>query len=190
MKDVGEKYNLVKEIFDHQLRVTEHEDNKAGRIILSISFIATAASTIFSTFLNRKIEFLFFNIDIISISFLVVITSTIIGVSIILYGIGPDIKDSKNVKNEPVKKEPYFPVSVFYFVNICKEDSTAWREYLSNENIEIVKEKAVTDLINESHSIATRIDRKDRFIHRGKIFFYISLLFTAIMSVLGILFNL
>ena len=63
-----------------------------------------------------------------------------------------------------------------------------WKHYLNSEDINIVKEKAINDLANESHAIATRIDKKDRFISWGKLLFFVSLSFTIMMTLLGILF--
>jgi len=181
MNNLDDRYKIVKEIFNHQLRVTEHEDNKAGRIILSISFIATAAASIFNTFLYNHIQLVIYSIDVIPLIFLVIIIFTILGVYIILWGIGP-----KYTNVNKIEEEPYCPTSIFYFVKICKEDSNKWKKYLNSEDINIIKEKAIEDLINESHTIANRIDKKDFFIYWGKRCFYISLISTIIMTILGV----
>jgi len=178
------RYKLAKDIFEHILRVTEHEDQKAGRIIISIAFLSTTSATIYGIFINNGITFIINNIDVIPIFFLLIMACSILGAILMLIGIGPNIED---VEPNPLVGEDYIPQSLYYFKKIALEDNENWRNYFFKNEIEDILKKGSSDYLQESHVVSNRICFKIKYIGYSKTFFILSIILTLIMTFLGII---
>ena len=72
-EDIIRKYELSRRMFHHIWELNEHEDTKAERILVSVSFIALTAVTAFGVFIASHAAFLIsvgnFSFDLILVSF-------------------------------------------------------------------------------------------------------------------------
>jgi len=178
------RHNLTKEIFEHILRVTEHEDQKAGRIILSIAFLATAAASIFNIFVKCESFWYVYNINVIYMLFFIIVVFLVSGAMVMLYALGPSEEDFQ-IKN--LVEGEYIPPSLYYYKMIADTDKEKWIEYIINTDIDKVYSKAYSDHLNESYIIAKRIKNKINRIRISRNMFIISIALIILLTILGII---
>jgi len=183
-------YEVTKEIFDHILDMTKHEDEKAGRIILSIAFLATATATIFGAFLKNNIQFVFYGVELISTLFFLFILFVVLGAYFILDAIGPRYEMPSiwgKISEENSNPKQYAPKSLFFFEKVGDEEREKWMSYFDPTKIDEILKKICNDHIYEAHLVSNKIKNKIRSIKIGKLFFIISLILLVFITLLGII---
>lgn len=194
--DYEKKHQLAKEIFDQVLSATMHEDNKAGRIIVSIAFLAGVTSSVFSKFSSEEIHFMFLGRDLISIFFLLFIICVVVGSLYIMNAIGPSFnipktwkKNGKNGKKESssMSTEEYVPLSLYFFKLIAEEDRSKWMSYFEQVEVDALLQKASNDYLYEAHLISEKIQDKVESIRIAKGFYMVSIVILVIITLLGVM---
>ena len=71
------------------IQSSNHEDEKVGRILTSMSFLTVGASIVFSTFLGNRIGVFLYGVDLVSVLFLVYIFTLVLGTIIMLESMSP-----------------------------------------------------------------------------------------------------
>lgn len=183
-------YEVTKEIFDHILDMTKHEDEKAGRIILSIAFLATATATIFGAFLNNNIQFDFYGVELISTLFFFFILFVVLGALFILDAIGPKYKMPTiwgKIFEENSNPKTYTPKSLYFFEKIGDEEREKWMSYFDPIKIVEILKKSSNDHVYEAHLVSKKIKDKVRSIKIAKFFFIISVILLIFITLFGII---
>lgn len=192
--EAARKLRVVKQIFDHVIDMTRHEDEKAGRILAPMAFLTVAYAAIFASFLGNGVRFRYLSYDLITLAFLLYIACVTIGTVFILEAFGPRFNLPKLWKSS-IPKEAQLesgvqstrlkvPKSIFFFEHIAKEPREEWTEYFSNSP-EILEQKAVDDLVFEIHLISEKVSTKVNFVRRAKVFFFLAMIFFIVGTLLG-----
>jgi len=187
--DLIKKYQVTKEIFDHEIDMTKHEDEKAARILFSMAFITAAAATIFSCFLDNRIKLLCYGYDVISLFFSAYILFVVVGTSIMLGALGPKYEMPKIWSSTPsnVKKtESEVLESLLFHQMIAKVDEKKWVKYFSFPMDDILK-KICYDHIHEARLISIKVTTKVKYVKCGRNLFIPAMFFLIIMTLLGIM---
>ncbi len=171
------KHEIAKEIFQHNLDMTMHEDQKAGRIIISIAFLTSASATVYGAFVKNEIQFLMLGYDFISIFFFLSIFSVVLGSICIMKAIGPKLnlpdlwKDQENKEDKRGEGEKYSPKSIYFYEKIAEDDKEEWNTFFSNISEDDLITRAYEDHIYEAYLISGVIkDQVDEII-KAKLFF-------------------
>lgn len=187
------KYEITKEIFNHILAMTKHEDEKAGRIILSIAFLSAASASVFRAFVNNKIIFLVSGLELISITYFFSVLCVVLGSLYIMDAVGPNLnipslwKSNRAQENEDKEEViPYKPTSIYFFEKIAEEDRNNWCNYFLKIDEDELIDRACEDHVYESHLVAEKIQNKVSSIKTAKIFFIFSIILFVIFTFLGV----
>ena len=187
-----EKYQISKEIFDHVVSVTIHEDAKAGRIILSIAFLAGATSSVYGAFFGKGIRFMLYGRDLISLFFLLFVVCVVIGSFNIMNAVGPKFnipkiwKKNNHNKSKSTSTGEYIPKSIYFFELIAEEDRSKWMSYFEAVEVNKLLQKASEDHVYEAYLVSEKIRDKVRSIRIAKFFFMVSILIFVIITFLGV----
>lgn len=184
--DISRKLAIVKQSFDYASDITRHEDAKAGQILAPMAFLTAAYAAIWGSFFSGKVTFTYDSYDLITILFAGFVACVTIGTAFILTAFGPRFNIPKLWKSDSEEPLSKTPKSIFFFELIAKEPMEKWRNYFSN-SAGVVEQKALDDLIYETHLVSEKISIKIRAIKRGKIFFLLSMAFLIVGTLLGAL---
>ena len=194
MDELWKRCEITREVLERPMELTKHEDEKAGRILASVAFLTIAAASVFSTFLNKGLEFelvLFCSqrLDLIPISFAAYIIFVVVGTIFMLEAFGPRFEIPKvwrtSVRSQEKGSDRFYePQSIFFFEKISEEDIDEWVDYFGRPINEILT-KACNDHIFEAHLVSTKVRKKVRYIKWGKHCFYIAMVMFAVLILVG-----
>jgi hypothetical protein len=178
--DPGEwekRFAVADRVFSHTFDMTKHEDEKAIRILSSISFLTVAVAALFVALRAQQKSFFLGGLDLIPVAFLAYMSSVVVGAFKILQAIGPRFKAPKDWK-------PGIPVSLFLFLRVVAEPEQRWLDFIRGQPEDVFK-KASEDMMFEARIIAGRVREKTRLTEQAKIFFELAILFLFILVALA-----
>jgi hypothetical protein len=182
--DIARKLAIVKQSFDYSSDLTHYEDAKAGQILAPMAFLTAAYAAIWGSFFSKSVTFTYHSYDLVTISFVGYVACVTIGTVFVLDAFGPRFNIPKLWKSKAEEPSSNIPKSIFFFELIAKEPMKKWRNYFSN-SADVVEQKALDDLIYETHLVSEKIAIKIRSIKRGKFFFLLSMAFLIVGTSLG-----
>jgi hypothetical protein len=174
--DTSEKFKIIFSSYSEVNNLDRYQDGKAERGLQAIAFVILSGVTIFAgslyilSLLQSNVVLLY----LLYILFVIFILLTAIGVIFIIYAIIPRF-------NIPIKWEGADPKSIFFFMKIAEMNETKWIDYFQNTGAQELVEKAIKDLILETHLIAQKIPKKVKWTSRGFYLFIASAVFLIFM---------
>ena len=195
---MASKYEVSKEIFNHILAMTKHEDEKAGRIILSIAFLSSASATVFGAFVKNNLTFMYYGFELISLFYFVSVLFVVLGSLSIMDAVGPNLNiptiwknraqnDGEMEDNGDDDAQEYRPKSLYFFEKIAKEDRGEWCNFFAQIDDASLQTFAIEDHTYEAHLVSEKIQHKVQGIKTAKIFFIMSILFFVSFTFLGVI---
>jgi hypothetical protein len=187
------RYQIAEEIFDEILKADLHQSEIARHLLIPITFLTGAATFLFKFLLDHNISFLWADINLIPVFFLLYIFFTVGGIFVFFEIIGP----SFYMKKWPSpKKGPKGPRSTLFFKLISRTDSIEeWVDYFYKKKDEVPKhflevaelqDKLVYDFAVESFQLAKKAHHKSKRNLIAHMFFYPSFCSLLLMAFLGI----
>jgi hypothetical protein len=144
------------------IRLTEYEDGKANRILMSMAFLSALAGALFSKFVDKYNHILsdpwtvsWFVVALVYIIFFVYVVVLILGVISVLYAVMPRF----NIPND-WKNKSGTPASLLFFEKIIEVTPAAWAEAFSARPADVVKRDYLNNSVLESYLIAEKIRTK------------------------------
>lgn len=182
------KYEFILKAYDEVNALTKHEDQKAERSLTAMAFLTIAASTVFAATISASTyeelsPNLFTAATALFIAFVVLVAG---GTFLVLFGIFPrfNIPLIWRSKSDPSKKEPQEPRSIFFGIEIGQLTSEAWSNYWDSTPVAELAQKALENLVLETHLIAGKVRLKVRWTGWGARLFLASLFPLAGMLIL------
>lgn len=180
--DKIEKFKIVYSSYTEVNNLDRYEDSKAERGLQALAFITLSGVTIFAgslyilTTLHKNpdlflAEYIFFSIFIIFAS---------AGTFLVLYGIKPGFNIPKDWKETSKKDDPK---SIFFYERIYIMDEEKWLEYFVSNSTDQLLDKAISDLVYETHLIAKKISEKLRWTKWGFILYLLCVVSLLIMVI-------
>lgn len=192
--------DVLYELTDRSLKevkaLTEHEDNKAQRILTAMAFLAAVSGGIFALSVRSLIEskvvesYLDFTLTInwlavcVYVGFGLYLFVLSIGVSIVLYAIMPRFKipqDWNTVQRSDA------PRSYLFAMEILKVPEEKWAKAYIDSNVAALKLEYVKNSILETYLVAQKVAIKLRWLKRGVKILFASTILLAFWLPIAIL---
>jgi len=189
MDDLQKKATLAKSILDGVIQSSNHEDEKVGRILTSMSFLTVGASIVFSTFLGNRIGIFFYGVDLVSVLFLAYIFTLVLGTIIMLESMSPRLhirSVQKDGSNEAGATSDHLE-SMHFFKSIARTDEAGWLAYFKNASGADILDRECEDTLRQARFLSIKVTRKVEYIRKAKWVILFAAFFLVAMVAAGVL---
>lgn len=179
--DAKERFELAKLTYDEVLDATKHQDDKVGRFLTAIAFL-TAAAIAFGTrgdVLQVRYD-LDGSVPVPGILFAGFITFVVIAVLFLLMALGQALRPPRSRPGGEVQ-------SRLFFLVISQVPEEVWKaSWDSKVSAADLRRQVIHNLVDESHNIAVRADKKYWRTGEAQALFTIALLCFGLAVALSI----
>ena len=168
------QHKLAREVFEIVLRATEHEDDKANRLLFAMAFLTAAASGFYSQVKGVPAQSVVLgrSLDTTTLTFVAFLVMVVIGTVLMLAALGPKFNLIEGWRKPIRTAEDAKDGSLYFFEAIARTEYSRWLEMWNDPNIEDV---ATSHLINEAFLIAKKTQYKVAMMSVGRSFYKLSL---------------
>jgi hypothetical protein len=187
--DLQRKAALAKSILDGVVQSSNHEDEKVGRILTSMSFLTVGASIVFSTFLGNRIGVLFYGVDLVSALFFAYIFMLVLGTFIMLEAMSPrlHIRSVRKDGNGDAGVTSDHMESMHFFKSIARTDEAGWLAYFKNASSAEMLNRECDDTLRQARFLSIKVTRKVEYIRMAKWVILFAAFFLVAMVASGVL---
>jgi hypothetical protein len=180
---------LAKSILDAVVDSSNHEDEKVGRILASISFLTVAASILFSALLNNRIGIFAFGVDLVLILFFVYLFLLVVGTIIMLEAMSPrlHLRPGRSAGADNVGPSSAGLDSMHFFKSIARTNEAEWLSYFRDANSADLLMRQRDDALRQAHFLSRKVTQKVEFIRLAKWIILFSSFFLVAMVAVGAL---
>lgn len=179
--DLDARQKLAQQVFDTIIKANEHQDNKASRIIGSVSFLLAASGAVLSfslptsggtdrvrSLLNSPEQTYVFGVHPALLSFSIFVGFVVIGVLLYLNALGPSFNWKREKEPQDLNKTES---TILFFEEVGKHRPIDLIDHISNSPLDDVKRQIIGNLAAESVLVAQKLKGKVAFLQVGSIFF-------------------
>jgi hypothetical protein len=183
--DLQRKAALSKSILDGVVQSSNHEDEKVGRILTSMSFLTVGASVVFSTFLGNRIGVFVYGVDLMSILFFGYIFLLVLGTLIMLEAMSPRLHIRPGRKDGDATSDHV--ESMHFFKSIARTDEAGWLAYFKDASAADLLDKECVDTLRQARFLSIKVTRKVEYIRKAKWVILFASIFLVAMVAAGVL---
>jgi hypothetical protein len=179
---------LAKSILDDVVESSNHEDEKVGRILTSMSFLTVGAAIAFSTFLSNRTGLSSYGVDLLSVLFFAYLFLLVLGTIIMLEAMSPRLYLRLRRKDEIKDEGPSSAglESMHFFKSIARTDEAKWLASFKDESVEELLAHERDDALRQAHFLARKVTKKIEYIRRAKWIILLASFFLVAMVAAGI----
>jgi hypothetical protein len=180
---------LAKSILDDVVESSNHEDEKVGRILTSMSFLTVGAAIAFSTFLSNRTGLSSYGVDLVSVLFFAYLFLLVLGTIIMLEAMSPRLYLRLRRKDE-IKDERSSSAgleSMHFFKSIARTDEAKWLTSFKDASVEELLAHERDDALRQAHFLARKVTKKIEYIRRAKWIILFASFFLVAMVAAGVL---
>lgn len=163
MDEPQRKAAIAKSILDDVVDSSNHEDEKIGRLIYSMSFLTVAAAVAYSAFVTNSIRIPRYGVDLVSSLFLVYLTFLVVGTIMMLEAMSPRLhfRADREFSSDDLQ-------SMHFYKSIARQDLNKWLATFSETSSAELYARERDEALRQAHFLSHRITEKIGFIRKAK----------------------
>ncbi|MGP8124326.1 MAG: hypothetical protein ACLQEQ_00415 [Nitrososphaerales archaeon] len=187
--ELQRKAALAKSILDGVVDSSNHEDEKVGRILYSMSFLTVGTTIAFSAFLGNRIGTIAYGVDLVSVLFLGYILFLVMGTIIILEAMSPRLylRPGRGARAKGADTDSASLDSMHFFKSIARKSQAEWLAYFKDAGSADLLMREYDDALRQAHFLSSKVNQKVEYIRKAKWIMLIAALFLLAMTVAGVL---
>ena len=168
--ELQRKAALAKSILDDVVDSSNHEDEKIGRILYSMSFLTVGATIAYSVFIGNRLGRYVYGVDSVSVFFFCYIAFLIAGTVIILEAMSPrlHISSGKRARSKAAETDSASIDSMHFFKSIARKEQGEWLNRFVNSNSSELLMRECEDALKQAHFLSRRVTTKIEYIRKAK----------------------
>ncbi len=188
MDELQRKASLAKSILDGVVDSSNHEDEKVGRILYSMSFLTVGTTIVFSAFLGNRIGIIAYGVDLMSVLFLGYILFLVMGTIIILEAMSPRLylRPSQGARAKGVDTDSASLDSMHFFKSIARKSQAEWLAYFRDVGSADLLMREYEDALRQAHFLSSKVTQKVEYIRKAKWIMLFAALFLVAMVAAGV----
>ena len=185
MDELQRRAALAKSILDGVVDSSNHEDEKVGRILYSMSFLTVGTTIAFSTFLGNRIGIYAYGVDLVSVFFLGYVLFLAMGTIIILEAMSPRLHFpiGRGSRRDGAVTNSGHLDSMHFFKSIARRERAEWVASFEGADSADLLMRERDDALRQAHFLSTKVARKVEYIRKAKwIMFFAALSLVAMVA--------
>jgi len=189
MDELQRRAALAKSILDGVVDSSNHEDEKVGRILYSMSFLTVGTTIAFSTFLGNRIGTYAYGVDLVSIFFLGYVLFLVTGTIIILEAMSPrlHLRRGRGSQGEGAGADSASLDSMHFFKSIARREQTEWVASFEGSASTDLLMRECADALRQAHFLSKKVTQKVEYIRKAKWIMLFAALSLVVMVAAGVL---
>ena len=161
---------LAKSILDGVVDSSNHEDEKVGRILYSMSFLTVGTTIAFSAFLGNRIGTAFYGVDLVSVLFFGYILFLVAGTIIILEAMSPRLylRLGRGANNKGADTDSTNLDSMHFFKSIARKSQADWLALFKDAGSADLLAREYDDALRQAHFLSSKVAQKVEYIRKAK----------------------
>ena len=182
-EDLYGKVSVAQEMLGRVIHTTDNLDEKVGRIFSSMSFLAVAATIVYTSFLSDKLFVRVGGLDLVSLFFVCFMMSVAASTALMLEAMGP--RFHLYPRGRTAQEGGTKPAPTGYADKIASMGRKEWTAYFANIKLDDLYEKWYSEALEEVYVLSKKVDRKVKEMRNAQRTFLLAIIFLLIMVILG-----
>jgi hypothetical protein len=169
IEDLERGAALAKSILDDVVESSNHEDEKVGRILTSMSFLTVGTTIAFSSFLANRTTLVASGVDLMTVFFLAYVFFLVVGTTIMLEAMSPRLHlHFGKPESEEAGASSASLESTHFFKSIARRDEASWLASFKDASSAELLTRERDDALRQARFLAKKVTLKVEFIRLAK----------------------
>lgn len=168
--ELQRKAALAKSILDDVVDSSNHEDEKIGRILYSMSFLTVGATIVYSVFIGNRLGSYTYGVDLVSVFFFCYIAFLVTGTVIILEAMSPrlHISSGQRTSSKAAETSSANVDSMHFFKSIARKEQSEWLSKFADSDGAELLARECDDALRQAHFLSRKVTTKIEYIRKAK----------------------